>query len=188
MREQEAGIERSQDEGSEARDGRAQQRRPPRGCEVAAARGSRSEMNAAEADATTRQRLPAGPKNPRTASTSAPRTHHRELRNGGGRGEEPGRRARRSQSMPPASFGPATKTAEGVGSEGESGAGPRSMRKPSANRSAVGGHWRRRAGTQGPRPGKRSALLPPCQPPQQNKGGSASQTAPEEASTRRAGG
>ncbi|XP_036084163.1 formin-like protein 5 [Rousettus aegyptiacus] len=37
------------------------------------------------------------------------------------------------------------------------------MRKPSANRSSEGGHRRRRAGTQGPRPGKSSPLLPPVQ-------------------------
>lgn len=96
-------------------------------------------MHAAEADATIRQHPPARHK-PRTASTSDPRTHHWELRNGGGRGEEPGGRARCSQSLPPASFEPARKTAEGV--RGRAAADrrahwPRSMRKHSANRSAV---------------------------------------------------
>lgn len=87
----------------------------------AAAPGLRSGMHAAEADATTRQRPPAGRQTRQTVITNGPRTHHRKLRNGGGSGEGPGRRARRSQSRPPASFEPAKKTAEGVGSEGEGG-------------------------------------------------------------------
>lgn len=50
------------------------------------------------------------------ARASPPHTHRWELRNGGGgRGGEPGGRARRSQSPPPASFEPAPKTAEGMG-------------------------------------------------------------------------
>lgn len=133
------GGERSQDEGSEATDGRAQRRRTPKpkGCGAAAARGSGSGMHAAEADATTRRRRPARRKKPRIAGTSAPLTHHRELRNGGGRGEEPGRRARRSQSLPPASLEPATKTAEGVGDEGEGGSRARDPPQASEHAQAL---------------------------------------------------
>ncbi|XP_032159643.1 serine/arginine repetitive matrix protein 1-like [Mustela erminea] len=72
-----------------------------------------------------RQRSHARHQKRRTVSTSAPRTHHWELRNGGGRGGEAGGRARRSQSPPPASFEPAPKTAEGVGRRGRVGRGRR---------------------------------------------------------------
>lgn len=137
VREQKAGGKRSQNEDSDATDGRARWRQTPRSCGAAAAPDG---MHAAEADATTRQHPPERHEKPRTASTSDPRTHHWELRNGGGRSEEPGGRARCSQSLPPASFEPARKTAEGV--RGRAAADcrahwPRSMRKHSANRSAV---------------------------------------------------
>lgn len=65
-------------------------------------------------------------------------------------------------------------------------AGLGSMRKASANRNAAGGRWRRRAGTQGPGPGKSYPLLPPVQTKQGRE--RARWRAPEEASTRGAGG
>lgn len=111
---------------------------------AAAAPGSRSGLHAAEADTTSRQCPPARRKKPRTASTCGPHTHHRELRNGGGTGEEPGRRARRSQSLPPASFEPATKTAEGVGGEGEGGGsarGPTGASEHAQNPRPIGARW-----------------------------------------------
>lgn len=145
-------------------------------------------MHAAEADATIRQHPPARHDKPRTASTSDRRTHHWELRNGGGRGEEPGGRARCSQSLPPASFEPARKTAEGVrGRAAADGRAhwPRSMRKHSANRSAVADAG---AGALGRKALDQGSPLPSSPQSKQNKGGSARQRALEKTSTRGAGG
>lgn len=51
-----------------------------------------------------------------------------------------------------------------AGPERQARRGLRACANASANRSAAGGPWRRRAGTQGPRPGKHSPLLHPPHP------------------------
>lgn len=86
-----------------------------------AARGPRSRMHAAQPTPGPGLHPPARRKKRRTASNRAPRTHHWELRNGGGGGGEARGRVRRSQSLPPASFEPTRKIAEGVGRRGEWG-------------------------------------------------------------------
>ncbi|CAD7678406.1 unnamed protein product [Nyctereutes procyonoides] len=111
-----AGAGREQRRGSAGpRGGSSAEEAAARGAGLALARGCTRPRSTPPLG----QRPLARHKQRQTASTSAPRTHHWELRNGGGRGGEAGGRARRSQSPPPASFEPARKTAEGVGRGGE---------------------------------------------------------------------